>query len=296
LIQENSQNVQFKIEGPSFENGIPLLDVTFALQEFQWILDKSYLIKTNQSKMGSNEREKFNVVATEFRKGSFIADLQLVLLIASPYAITLHNFSVKELWEISKSTFDYLCAVYKMRSSGVEPEIIVSGDNSGVIINGNNGTIEVHQTVYQAAEKAEPHYRKLVSIIKKEKIESISALDDNNNGFVLTSKERELFNPKTQIENDLITLDVDIFRYDKDSNTGKLRVNNGAIIPSGEYAFKPLKHDPIPFILSMARPPVTVSAHKEIEKHGSGITRISKLHIVSIEKMELDKKQTSFML
>jgi len=53
----------------------------------------------------------------------------------------------------------------------------------------------------------------------------------------------------------------------------------------GSKSFEDLKriNDPISFILSMAKPAVIVNALKEIERHASGVMRISRLHIVSIE-------------
>ncbi len=285
-MEQSAVNVRFKIEGPVFKKGVPLLEVTTALQEFHFILDKAYLVKTKQVKMSSKERETFTVVATELRKGSFIADLQLLLFISSPVLPTIYEFTAKELWEISKSTFDYLKALFTMRSSGVDPKIKVEGNNYAPVINNESGgTIIVNNIVYSAADKAEPHFKRLASGIKEGKTNFISAIDADNKGFILTSKERDLFNPKTQMEKDVITLEADIFRYDKDSNTGKLRVNDGAAIPPGEYSFKPIKNDPISFILSMAKPTVIVNALKEIERHASGVTRISKLHIVSIENI-----------
>ena len=283
---ESIANVQFKIEGPAFKKGVPLLEVTTALQEFHFILDKSYLIKTGQFKMSSKERKAFTIVATELRKGSFIADLQLFLFLSSPFLPTVYELKAKEVWEIAKSAYDYLKALFTMRSSGVEPKIRVEGDNYAPVINNEGGgTIIVNHIVYNAADKGEVHFKKLSSGIKEGQTDFISALDEDDKGFILTPKERDLFNPKTQMEKDVITLEVDIFRYDKESNTGKLRVNEGAAIPIGEYSFRSIKHDPISFILSMAKPPVVVNVLKEIEKHASGVTRISRLHIVSIENI-----------
>ena len=268
-MEQSEANVQFKIEGPVFKKGIPLLEVTTALQEFHFIIDKSYLVKTGQFKMSSKERETFTIVATELRKGSFIADLQLLMFLSNPFLPNIYEFNAKELWEISKSAYDYLKALFTMRSSGVEPKIKVEGNNYAPLINNEGGgTIIVNNTVYNVADRAEGHFKKLTSVIKEGKTDFISALDEWEKGFILTPKERDLFNPKTQMEKDVITLEVDIFRYDKDSNTGKLRVNDGEPIPPGEYSFKPVKNDPISYILSMTKPTVVVNALKEIGSSG----------------------------
>lgn len=75
-------NIQLKIEGPAFKKGVPLLEITTALQEFHYILGKSYLARTGFSKMSPKERETFTIIATEIRQGSFIADLQLFLFLS----------------------------------------------------------------------------------------------------------------------------------------------------------------------------------------------------------------------
>lgn len=172
-----------------------------------------------------------------------------------------------------------------MRSSGIEPKIRIEGANYAPVINNEDGTIIVNNIIFNAADKAESHFKRLTSTIKEGETDSISVLDENKEGFVLTSKERDLFNPLTQLEKDVITLEVNIFRYDKKASTGKLRVLEGQAIPHGEYSFKPIgKYDPIPYIIAMTKPTVVINALKEIEKHASGVTRISKLHVISIEK------------
>lgn len=287
MQQEKSvADIQFKIEGPAFNKGIPLLEITTALHEFHYILDKSYLTKSKLSKMSPKERGTFSVLATEIRQGSFIAELQLILFISSPLLPTFYEYKAKDLWDITKHVYTYLKALFSMRSSGVEPKIIIEGDNYAPVVNNENGTITVNNIIINTADRAEPHFKKLTSIIKEGKMDSISAVDENKEGFMLTPKERDLFNPSTELEKDVITIEANIFRYDKEANTGKLRVFEGQTIPQGEYNFKPIKQSsPVLYIMAMAKSTVIVNVLKEIEKHASGVTRISRLHIVSIEKI-----------
>jgi len=284
--EKSTANIQFKIEGPAFKESVPLLDITTALQEFHYILDKSYLARTGLPKMSQKERETFTIIATEIRQGSFIADLQLFLFLSSPFLPTFYGHKAKDLWDIAKNAYEYLRVLFSMRSSGVEPKLKIEGNNYATIIDNEGGTITVNNFVFNAADRAEPHFKKLTSIIKEGKTDSISTEDENKEGFILTSKERDLFNPLTHLEKEVINLEVNIFRYDKEANTGKLRILEGQAIPYGEYSFKPIgKYDLIPFIISMTKSTVTVNVLKEIEKHASGSTRISRLHIISIEKM-----------
>lgn len=284
--QTSKANIQLKIEGPAFKEGVPLLEITTALQEFHYILDKSYLAQAKLPKMSHKEREIFKVIATEIRQGSFIADLQLVLFLSSPFLPTIYGYKAKDLWEIAKNVHNYLKTLFSMRSTGIEPKIKIEGDNYAPIIDNEGGTITINNIVFNAADRAESHFKKLTSVIKEGKTDSISVVDEKNEGFILTPKERDLFNPSTQLEKEVITIQVDIFRYDKESSTGKLRVLEGQAIPPGEYSFQPIgKFDPIQYIISMTKPTVTVNVLKEIEKHASGVIRVSRLHIISIEKM-----------
>lgn len=281
--------INFKLEGPIFNTGIPLLETITALQEFHSIVDRAYSARLNIPKLSKTERAHYRIVAETFRRGSFETDLLFTVASSAQLLFPdLREFGAKELWETVKAAYTYLKAVVTARNEGKEPIINIGGHHNTLVIVKDN-SIEVGKVVYNAADKSEQHYKKLTSIIEEGKINSIATLDRQGEGPVLTSRERTLFNPKTNLEKDVIPIQCNIYRFDKDANTGKLRVSDGQPIPPGEYNFKPVtKQDNRRFIISMMNPSVTLYVLKEVETHTSGLKRISYLHVVEFEDQQQD--------
>lgn len=277
-------DIEFRIDGPKLKETIPLLEVITALQEFHTIIDKSYLAKTGIYKITGKDRTNYSIVATNIRKGSFVADLQIAMFSAAQFLPNISGLSYKELWQISKNSYEFLKSLAKMRSSGIEP-IINIGNNNAPIIIGNNITIS--NTVFNAADRSEPHFKRLTSIIKPNEVNYISCFDSDQYGFKLTIEDKDLFNPRTRLDRELFTIVGNIFKFNKESKIGKLRVFDKQSIPGGEYNFKPIiAAESIKYILSMAKQSVTINVHRELEVHTTGVERIAFLHVVSIDGFE----------
>ena len=278
-------DVTFKMDGPLLKESIPVIEVITAIREFHFLIDKAYLTMKKLPRMSPKERQHYSIMATDFKKGSFEADLQIAVIAAAAQLWPgVSSLSPKELWEIAKNSYDFLKILFTMRGTGVEPKVRVEGDNNHVTVI-EDSTIVINQTVYDAADRSEPHLKKLTSIIEPGQIDRITSLDNQGKGIVLTEKENKLFNPKTKIDKETITLKCDIIRFDKIAKKGKLHVFEGQGIPTGEYTFKPISsREVIGFILSMAKKVVTITALKEIEIHTTGVERIAALHVASIEE------------
>ncbi|MFW9878740.1 MAG: hypothetical protein ACFFG0_37150 [Candidatus Thorarchaeota archaeon] len=280
-------DVTIEIKGPELDRAFPLLEVTTIFQEFHYFIDKAYLSTTGTARMTRTERLKYAILAKEFRRGSLFADLQIGFFTGSllPGVVGLSPWN---LWEVAKNSYEYLKMLMSLRSEGKEPKINIEGDNYAPVLNIENSTIIVNKPVHETADRAEPHIKKLTSSIKPGNIDSIALQDKSGEGFVLTEKEKKLFNPHTRIDKEPVSLRCNIYRYDKEANTGKLRVFEGQTVPGGDYKFKPIgSSQPIHYILAMAKPKVTVNALKEIEIHTSGVERLAALHIISIDEDDL---------
>jgi len=281
--------VKFKLEGPLFEDGIPLLEVVTTLQEFHSIVDRAYSAGLNIPKLNKKNREQYRIIARQFQRGSFEADLLFTIASSAQLLFpNLQQFGSKELWEIVKSAFTFLKTLITARSNGIEPTINIEGHGNTVIVLKDN-VIDVSKIVYNAADMSEPHYKKLTSVIENGKINSIVGVDSRGEGISLTENEKKLFNPKIAVEKDVVAVRCSIFRFDKEANTGKLRIPEGEPISPGEYNFRPIaKQDYKKFIISMMNPMVTLNVLKEVETHTSGVKRISSLHVVSFENLQQD--------
>ena len=51
------EELQFKIDGPKFKDGVPLPVAISALNSFQSIVDKTYLVTVNKTRITVSERE-----------------------------------------------------------------------------------------------------------------------------------------------------------------------------------------------------------------------------------------------
>lgn len=278
----NTSLIQFKMDGPALVDAMPLREVIVALTEFQHIVDKSYLCCTGGKKLSYSDRKNYAIVATDFRKGSFSADMQLIVAAAAPLLPHVTVSNVKDIWEVVKGAYDLLKTIAEMRSSGVEPVITVDGDMNAPVIVGNNITIS--NTVFCAADRTEPNFKKITSIIDPRSVEFIESFDEERSGFRLTEEDKNLFHPKTRLEKDVFTIECDIFKFDKESRVGRLRVFEGQAIPAIEYKFKPILAEiSYQFIQAMGRRSIKLNVMKEIEIHTTGIERISSLRVVSVD-------------
>jgi len=277
----NNDLIRFKIDGPRFKNGIPLREALSALSEFQTIIDKSYLATINSNKLYPSDRKNYAIIATDIGKGSLTAELQIVVAAAIQTLPNIPIETYKNVWEITKGAYDFLKEVALKRSSGVEPVITVSGNVNAPIIIGNNITIS--NTAFNAADRTEPNFKKMTSLINPGEIDYIESFDESGSGFQLTAVDKNLFNPKTRLDKEVFTIDCDIYKYDKESHVGKMRVFDGQSIPARDYQFKPiLSRDGHLFIHAMAQQSVKLQVMKEIEVHTTGVERIFSLRVVSI--------------
>ena len=94
------ENFSFKLQGPIFQEGVPIHIAIKAWDNFQSIIDRTYLIATDSQRIGAKEREKYFLRATTFE--IFLAGTQLVL----PFLGTL---GPQNLWKYTKETFNIRC-------------------------------------------------------------------------------------------------------------------------------------------------------------------------------------------
>jgi hypothetical protein len=279
-------NITFTLDGPKLKEAVPLLDVLVSLQEFHYIIDKAYLSTTKSKRISSNDRKYYSIIATDFKKGSFITELQLFAVATVQTLPNIPGATYKDIWTVAKGSYDFLKALAEKRSGGVEPIINITGNVNAPIIIGNQITIS--ETVFNSADRSEPNFKKITSVIKPGEIDLISSFDSDGVGFELTEKDKNLFNPKTTLDKEVFTIECDIYKYDKISRAGRMQVFERQSIPPREYPFKPVRSsDSYLFIQAMAKRSVKVNVMKEIEIHTTGVERIAALRVVSIDDFKM---------
>lgn len=284
VSDDNNPLIKFKMDGPRFKEAIPLREVIVALTEFQSIIDKSYLATVNRNRLTPQDKKNYAIVATDIGKGSLTADIQIFVATAVQTLPHVPFETYKNIWEIVKGSYDFLKALAVKRSSGVEPVINIAGSNNAPIIIGNNITIS--NTVFTAADRAESHFKKITSIINPGEIDYIQSFDGEGLGFKMTMEDKNLFHPKTRLDKEVFTVECDIYKYDKVSHIGRVRVFEGQALPAMDYQFRPiLNSDGYLFIQAMGMQSVRLNVMREIEIHTTGVERISSLRVASIEGM-----------
>lgn len=277
-------NVTFRLEGEGIDGGFPLVSITTALQEYHHILDRCYGSITGVKKMSLGKRREFTIIAIEFRKGSFEAQLQLYLFLAGQLLPGVIGIGPKDVLEVARNACDFLKTYLHMKDSGATPVVQVHGDNNAPILVVQDSNISIHKTAYEAVEASEAHFKKLSSIIREGGIEKVSSLDDQGKGIVLTEKERSLFNPKTRIDKEVITIRGNIVRYDKMENIGRVEVFPGQAIEPGRYTFRAIdEKSTARFIRSMLEQSVALNVLREMAIHSLGSERVVALRIIEIE-------------
>lgn len=75
-------NLEFMMQGPVFDEGLPLPLTIKSLEAVQGIFDKSYLVLAHKTRMSARERGLFYLRAQGVRKGSLLATLGLAFTAA----------------------------------------------------------------------------------------------------------------------------------------------------------------------------------------------------------------------
>lgn len=275
---------QFKIDGPIFRSGIPIYLATTALDSFQTIVDKTYLVSANAKKMTARERDKFYLKATEFKEGSLLVYFEIALQGVQLSMPLISSVGPQNIWDFTKETFKFLKLVCGAVQKGEKPTYKFDNNGNANVQIGNN-EYNFHGSVIVIGQSALPSYQDLANLIKDNKISDISAgLRGNESDIHLNSFNRNLFDLPKVLNNQKIALLCEIFNFDKHKNIGKLLVSkSGQDIPPGEYKFSILNDkDNLEYIQSMIQPQVFINCQVEKELSPFGDDKISKLIIFDV--------------
>jgi hypothetical protein len=160
--------VSFRLDGPEFEEGIPLLKLTEVLKHFHSTVDKGYLSILGKDRMSRLDRSFYRLTATSFSAGSFYSDIQIIVP-ATQFALGFvpGGIATSHIWEVVKNAFGYLKTIASMRKEGKEPrvQVMTSGDSTKLVVIGSQNNIEVNHVVLNAASQAEPHIKSLANLV-----------------------------------------------------------------------------------------------------------------------------------
>lgn len=244
-LDQNNPLIRFKLEGEQFNNGYNLYYLTNSLTNFQRILDKSYLTIVGKNKMTEKDRDIFIIKSSEFKDGSFITDLSMHILTATQLSMYSYgSLSPNDIWHLTKHGFEYLKTVLERFAQGEQMKLEGDGNMFNVIGNNNQVIFQVHPKALTFINKAEHNFEQLSKLIDSDKgVESIAItnlVDKEEDKITISSREKQLFESKTDLESEVIVFKGKIIKINGVDFTGRLLVtstDDDDIEPNCEYNF-----------------------------------------------------------
>lgn len=276
------EELEFKLQGPILENGVPIHIAIEALADFQSILDKTYLVAAGLQRMSSKERKCFQLRARNFKISSFVTDLEICLCGVQLVLPFVSALGPQNVWEYTKETFKFLKLVCTASHSGQTPTYEFH-ENKDFTVHIGDIHQHFHAPVFQVGEKSLLTYRDLAHLLERGRIESISAGSRENPEISLSVEDRTLFDLPTELQPDAMPVQCEIFDFNKFKNNGRLRVGDGQPIPPGDYGFTIFgTQDNVDYIYSMLKPSITINCLIETAINPFGTEKIAQLHITGI--------------
>ena len=279
-------NLQFKIDGPILKEGVPLYIALNTLDNFQSIVDKSYLVSTNSKRISSKDRERYFIKVKEFRQNTLTTFFDIVI---QGVQLTLPLFAAlgpQNIWDYTVETYKFLKLVCNAVQNGRQPQYEFNNNGQTTVRIGN----EVHNyyaPVFQIGHLSLPHYQNLTTTLAADKITNMVAgkIETNEPDIRLTLWDKHAFDVPTRIEKETVKLKCEIFDFNKYKNVGKLAVKiEGQPIPPGEYKFTIFgDQNHVDYIYSMLKPEVTLHCLIELKADPFGVEKINKLHITGVD-------------
>jgi len=277
--------LQFKIDGPALKEGVPIHLAVSALDNFQSIIDKSYLVATNSKKISPKERERYFLKATEFKEGSLLTIFEISLIGVQLGLPLVSDFGPQNLWEYTKETFEFLKFVCGAVQNGEKPTYRFENEGDVTV---QVGDVEhrYHAQVIQIGQLSLSSYQDLAHLLDAKKLDEISAGKHKSKtpDIYLGANDQKIFDIPTRIEKDSIELKCEIYDFNKYKNNGKLSVNlSGQEIPQGKYNFAILgNQDNVEYIYSMLKSEIVLYCLVEMASNPFGEDNVHKLHITNV--------------
>jgi hypothetical protein len=286
LVLENPHepvSLQFAMQGPVFDEGLPLPLTIKSLEAVQGIFDKSYLVLANKTRMSAQERSLFYLQSQGIQRGSLLTTFGLAFTAAQPGLPIVSDLGPAGVWAYAKNSFQLLRYIFEAKKKGGTVTITQSGDGSNLLVNTGTQTINISNSVFQIANTSLPHYEQLASSLDPKKVTSVSLGAPQLPEIYLDLPDSRLFELPTTIGETPRKVDCEIYEFDKYSNTGRLKLFEGQSIKRGEYKFSVVGHQKnSDYIEAMLEKHVTVTCLEETVDHPLRGCVIAGLQVLSV--------------
>jgi len=264
---------------------VPIHIAVSALDNFQAVVDKSYLVFSGSKRMTARDREVFFLLASNFEKGSLLTRFEIILSgvqIALPF---VSSFGPQNLWDYTKDSFSFLKLVCGAVQKGEKPTYEFNNDGDATVQIGDIHH-HYHGPVIQIGKLALPNYQNLAGMIDPSKLDHISAnpVLHKSPDIYIGPNDKNMFDIPRRIEKETVELRCEIYDFNKYKNSGKLSVGStGEPVPEGEYNFEIFgSQDNVEYIYSMLKPQVELHCLVEMESNPFGEDKVYKLHVTGV--------------
>lgn len=277
-------SIDFKMEGPVFDAGIPVPIMVDALGHVQGILDKTYLGLIDRKRLSQEERVRFYLQAQSVSHGSLLANLGIIYSGAQTVLPLFGALGPAGIWEYTKQTYEFLKFVFEAVRRKEAITYTWNSDRSVVHVNTGSQTQTFNGPVFNIGQLAVGNYQGLAHHLEAGKVTDIRLGRRETREIGISIAERDLFEFPSKVEEQAHKVHCEVFDFNKFENAGKLRVFSGGTIPEADYRFQVIgRQDVSSYIEAMLHKQVRATCLQEVAENPISGDRIVRLQVIALE-------------
>lgn len=272
----------FVMRGRAFEEGDRLDKLIGGLTGLQHFFDGTFKALTDKSRITKRDREKYQIFIHEYKDGSFIANLGMILTGIQPLLPLGYAATPDNIWQLTVRAYEFLKLVYEFAHRKEEFHIHQDGENNTAVIKGDEHHV-YNGPVYKIGQLILPAIREMDDVLEDGQVHKIALSNPETNGIQLLLKNKGLFYPPTTVAEEPVQISCDIFDFNKYEKLGKVSVPDEQDVPGGNYKFRNIGNRDIDdFILSMTQTSVNIRCLVKFEHDPLTTKKISELLVLDI--------------
>uniref|UniRef100_UPI003F7F5A84 hypothetical protein n=1 Tax=Xanthomonas sp. 0924 TaxID=2835534 RepID=UPI003F7F5A84 len=272
---------KFEMKGNAFDGGDRLDKVAAGLNALQHVFDGQFRVLTDKKRLSEQDRRIFQVRIQRYEDGSFIATLGAIY--TGVQAVLPFVYGTQNIWEATKSAFDFLGALYTAAHEGREIEISQDGDGNIAVISGDTHQV-FNGPVYHIGTQIIGAIRSFDDLLEGDEVREVALKGPEDTPVIrLTSDKKGLFWPPVRIDETPVKISCDIYDFNKYENIGKARVSMNQPIPPGNYKFKNIGDQSVEeFIISMTESQVLLTCLIKYQHDPLAESKIAEILVMDI--------------
>lgn len=176
--------------------------------------------------------------------------------------------------------------IFEEKKKGGDVTITQSGNDSTLVVNTGTQTFNISNSILQIANGSLTHYEHLATSLSEHKVHAISLGKANLPEIKLTKSDSDLFVLPSKISLEPISIDCEIYEFDKYSNKGRLKVFDRAAIPRDEYKFVVVgNQNNLDYIEAMLEKRVNVTCLEEVVDHPLRGSVVAALQVMTVSAL-----------